>query len=209
MSDQHVDEAIELIRGELGNLDDFSRADLQTKLLGLENSKLFQKLSFKDKISVRYTLAIKPAFLGSFKTTWGLFQWASISAFAVVMIAWAGLTIFAPSPEPRASVTRATQPTQSVTRVARPTQPRSEVKEMTPANRYCNRVTGVSKGFSEDAARRLRVSASSVTLLSSVANSSPVGGCWVRLDTPKGPQNCRATRVYSDGKDFWLGGVCM
>lgn len=82
----------------------------------------------------------------------------------------------------------------------------AEVKEMKPTEQYCSKATGLSKGFAEMVARRMRVSVSSVELLS--ASSAGNLGCLIKVDTAKGPQSCLGGTVYSDGQDFWIGGYC-
>lgn len=80
------------------------------------------------------------------------------------------------------------------------------VMEMKPTEIYCNKATGLSKGFSEMVGWRMRVSVASVSLLS--ATPAGTSGCFIKVDTSKGPQSCTGGIVYSDGKAYWIGGDC-
>ena len=91
--------------------------------------------------------------------------------------------------------------------VTKTSQSNTAVTEMHPTERYCSKATGLSKGFVEMAATRMRVSVSSVSFLS--ASSAGSNGCNIRIDTPRGPQSCMGGTVYSDGRDFWIGGICF
>ena len=82
----------------------------------------------------------------------------------------------------------------------------SGVMEMKPTENYCHKATGLSKGFSEMVGERMRVSVASVSLLS--ATSAGTSGCFIKVDTSKGPQTCMGGTVYSDGKAYWIGGYC-
>jgi len=82
----------------------------------------------------------------------------------------------------------------------------SGVMEMKPTENYCKKATGLSKGFSEMVGERMRVSVASVSLLS--ATSAGTSGCFIKVDTSKGPQSCMGGTVYSDGKAYWIGGYC-
>ena len=82
-----------------------------------------------------------------------------------------------------------------------------EPKEMEPASKYCEKVTGVSKGFAEDVARKKKVSVGSVSVLRAVSVGAM--GCSVTFDTAAGPLECTTPFVYSDGKKFWVGGLCF
>ena len=82
------------------------------------------------------------------------------------------------------------------------------VKQVEPAGPHCGKATGLSKGLAEDIAERKKVSTSSLSLLSS--SPDPSSGCIIKVDTPRGPVQCRLVNLYSDGKDFWVGGaVCI
>ena len=83
----------------------------------------------------------------------------------------------------------------------------SEVKEVRPAQNYCAKATRVSKSTAEDLASRKGISIRSLEFMKATpANPS---GCWVTFDTPKGPQDCKVITVYSDGRDYWVGGMCV
>ena len=80
---------------------------------------------------------------------------------------------------------------------------RAEVIDLTPSERNCSMLTGVSRGLSETIARDLEVSVFTIKLLRSgfVKNN----GCYVTVDTPKGPKNFICSGVYSDGINTWVG----
>ena len=83
-------------------------------------------------------------------------------------------------------------------------QPR-EVKSPGP---LCSKATGLSKGFAEYVASKMRVSMSSVSLIR--ASQDTYGGCSITVDTAKGPQSCVGATLYTDGKgDYWIGGSCF
>jgi hypothetical protein len=96
-------------------------------------------------------------------------------------------------------------PAPSVTSV--PPTRSSEIKEMKPPTQYCSKATDISKGFGQYVGSRMKVSVSSVRLISSYADS--YGGCAITVDTAKGPQSCVGASVYSDGVDYWIGGSCF
>jgi hypothetical protein len=87
------------------------------------------------------------------------------------------------------------------------TQTQAEVKKIEPARPHCSKATGISKGLAESIAERKRISVSSLSLLSS--SPDPSSGCIIKVDTPKGPVQCMLADLYSDGKDFWVGGICI
>jgi hypothetical protein len=80
------------------------------------------------------------------------------------------------------------------------------VKRMEPPEKFCSKATDISKRFSEFVASKMKVSISSVTFVRTTYISTM--GCEVTVDTAKGPQSCVGVDVYSDGKDFWVGGTC-
>jgi hypothetical protein len=79
-------------------------------------------------------------------------------------------------------------------------------REMTPTEDYCSRATSLSQGFAEMVAKRLQVSVDSVRLIR--AEPMRVSGCVITMDTPVGPQSCQGGTVYSDGREYWIGGYC-
>lgn len=79
-------------------------------------------------------------------------------------------------------------------------------EEMRPTQEYCDMATGLSQRFVEMVGERMKVSAFSIRLLSASAAGNV--GCLIRVDTPKGPYSCRGGKIFSDGKDFWIGGDC-
>jgi hypothetical protein len=83
----------------------------------------------------------------------------------------------------------------------------AEVKEVKPPGPYCSKASGISKGFGEYVASKMRVSMSSVRLIR--ASQDSYGGCAVTVDTAKGPQSCVGATLYTDGKDYWIGGSCF
>jgi len=83
-----------------------------------------------------------------------------------------------------------------------------KVEEVNPTEGMCGKVTGIAQGTTEFIAKRKQVSVSSVRFM----RSSWVGGhikCTAIVDTPQGPIECHTIYLYSDGKDFWLGGACI
>lgn len=82
----------------------------------------------------------------------------------------------------------------------------SSPQEMTPTKDYCSRATGLSQGFAEMVAKRLKVSVDSVRLIR--AEPQRVSGCIITVDTPVGPQSCQGGTVYYDGTEYWIGGYC-
>ena len=83
----------------------------------------------------------------------------------------------------------------------------NQAKEMKPTSKYCSKVTGLSQGFEEEIATKLRVSVSSVRFMR--AYPDRLGGCDVTVDTPKGPITCSGLTVFTNGKDFWISGGCI
>jgi hypothetical protein len=84
----------------------------------------------------------------------------------------------------------------------------AEVREMKPSGPHCSNATGLSKGFAEYVATKMRVSMSSVRLIR--ATQDAYGSCAITVDTAKGPQSCAGATVYSDGKGvYWIGGSCF
>lgn len=83
----------------------------------------------------------------------------------------------------------------------------AEVREVKPPGPYCSKATGLSKGFAEYVATKMRVSMSTVRLIR--ASQDTYGGCSITVDTAKGPQSCVGATLYSDGKDYWIGGSCF
>jgi hypothetical protein len=83
-----------------------------------------------------------------------------------------------------------------------------KVEEMKQTEALCGKVTGIAQGTAEYIAKRKEVSVFSVRLI----RTSWVGGwigCSAKIDTAQGPIDCFATYLYSDGKEFWLGGICQ
>lgn len=83
----------------------------------------------------------------------------------------------------------------------------AEVREVKPPGPYCSKASGLSKGFAEYVASKMRVSMSSVSLIR--ASQDTYGGCAITVDTAKGPQSCVGAILYTDGKDYWIGGSCF
>jgi hypothetical protein len=84
----------------------------------------------------------------------------------------------------------------------------AEVKEVKPTNGLCSKATGISRGFGEYVGSKMKVSVSSVSLIR--ASDDPTfGGCQITVDTAKGPQSCGGATLYTDGKDYWVGGICF
>ena len=83
----------------------------------------------------------------------------------------------------------------------------AEVKQLDPSGPYCSKATGLSQGFAEFVAGKLKVSLNSVRLIR--ASQDSYGSCAITVDTFKGPQNCVGATVYTDGKDYWIGGSCF
>jgi hypothetical protein len=83
----------------------------------------------------------------------------------------------------------------------------AEIKEVKPAGPHCSKATGLSKGLAESIAERKKVSVGSLSLLRS--SPDPSIGCIIKVDTPRGPVECMLVELYSDGKDFWVGGFCI
>jgi hypothetical protein len=84
----------------------------------------------------------------------------------------------------------------------------SETKTVNNPGALCSKATGLSKGFAEYAASKMRVSMSSVRLIR--ASQDSYGSCSVTVDTAKGPQSCVGATLYTDGKgDYWIGGSCF
>jgi hypothetical protein len=83
----------------------------------------------------------------------------------------------------------------------------SSVRALNPSGPFCSKATGLSKGFAEFVGGKMTVSVSSVSLLS--ASQDSYGSCAITVDTAKGPQRCVGATVYTNGKDFWIGGSCF
>jgi hypothetical protein len=83
----------------------------------------------------------------------------------------------------------------------------ADVKEVKPPGPYCSKASGLSKGFAEYVASKMKVSMSSVSLIR--ASQDTYGGCSITVDTAKGPQSCVGATLYTDGKDYWIGGSCF
>ena len=84
----------------------------------------------------------------------------------------------------------------------------SEVKEVNPTTGLCKKATGFSKGLSEYIATRKKISTRSIYLLDAFSTRDQKG-CYIKIDTPKGPDSCSYTTLYTDGKgSYWVGGVC-
>lgn len=83
----------------------------------------------------------------------------------------------------------------------------AEVREVKPPGPYCSKASGISKGFGEYVASKMKVSMSSVSLIR--ASQDSYGGCAITVDTAKGPQSCVGATLYTDGKDYWIGGSCF
>ena len=83
-----------------------------------------------------------------------------------------------------------------------------EVKEVKPTNGLCSKATGISKGFGEYVGSRMKVSVSSVNLIRA-SDDTLYGGCSITIDTAKGPQSCGGATLYTNGKDYWIGGICF
>jgi len=82
----------------------------------------------------------------------------------------------------------------------------AQVQEMKPTEKFCSKATALSQGLAEYIAGRMKVSVSSVRLIRAEGLNN--GHCNITVDTAKGPQSCWAGSVYSNGKDFWVGGIC-
>jgi len=85
----------------------------------------------------------------------------------------------------------------------------SDVKKVSPTTKeQCAKVDGFSKGLSDFIAQRLRVSKQSIYIYESFPSRNN-RGCYIKIDTPKGPDSCSDTDLYTDGSgSYWVGGVC-
>jgi len=82
----------------------------------------------------------------------------------------------------------------------------SSPQEVKPTSHYCQRVKSLSQRLSEDLARTLKVSISSLQVIRSEPGG--IGGeCEVTIDSSRGPVRCDASWVYSDGQSFWAHGL--
>lgn len=80
------------------------------------------------------------------------------------------------------------------------------IREVKAINGQCLNANGLSKGFAEYVATRMRVSIASVSLIR--ASDDGLGGCSITIDTARGPQSCMGATLYTDGKNYWVGGIC-
>ena len=78
-----------------------------------------------------------------------------------------------------------------------------QAREIKPTNGLCSKASSISKGLAEYVASKKQISISSVKLIRSFDYQF---GCSIYLDTPKGPINCDNAQLYTDGKDYWVGG---
>lgn len=195
MNKEWREELIEQIITEIGGDMALSEARLYDRLVTLEKSSTFRELPFPQKASIRLELVTAPAFKDFFRATWGRVQWAIFVIFILP-----GIWVIASEYFSGASSSQP-QPMRSA-------QAASEVREMTPVGDYCHKVTDISKGFAEDVARTMKVSVSSVRFIRSEGSANLGSTCYIKIDTPKGPQACGAKIIYSDGKDYWVGGMC-
>ncbi|MBT8594397.1 hypothetical protein G6672_02755 [Polynucleobacter paneuropaeus] len=84
----------------------------------------------------------------------------------------------------------------------------AETKEVKTPGQLCAKASGLSKGFAEYVASKMRVAMSSVSLIR--ASQDSYGSCSITVDTAKGPQSCVGATLYTDGKgDYWIGGSCF
>ena len=84
----------------------------------------------------------------------------------------------------------------------------SEVKEVKPTTGLCKKATGFSKGLSASIATRKKISTRTIYLLGA-SSTRDQKGCFISIDTPKGPDYCSYTKLYTDGKgSYWVGGFC-
>ena len=84
----------------------------------------------------------------------------------------------------------------------------AETKEVKNPGALCSKATGLSKGFAEYVASKMRVAVRSVSLIR--ASQDSYGSCSITVDTAKGPQSCIGASLYTDGKrDYWIGGGCF
>jgi hypothetical protein len=81
---------------------------------------------------------------------------------------------------------------------------------VTPAGDLCYKASGLSVGFAEFVAGRMRVSYQSVSLIRADPDIlGTASACSVTVDTAKGPQSCTGADLYTNGKgDYWIGGMC-
>ena len=83
----------------------------------------------------------------------------------------------------------------------------AQPREVKSPGQLCAKATGLSKGFAEYVASKMKVSMSSVRLIRASQDNS--GGCSITVDTAKGPQSCIGATLYTDGKgDYWIGDTC-
>lgn len=82
-----------------------------------------------------------------------------------------------------------------------------DIKKVDPSGPYCTKATGLSQSFVEFVAEKIKVSVNSVRLIR--ASQDTYGSCAITVDTFKGPQRCVGASIYTDGKDFWIGGSCF
>lgn len=82
----------------------------------------------------------------------------------------------------------------------------TEVLDFDEVQKLCFKASGISKGFGESVAEKLRVPISSVNFL---RMGNKMGMCSVTLDTPKGPQTCNVMSLATNGKEYWVTGGCL
>lgn len=84
----------------------------------------------------------------------------------------------------------------------------SQVTEVKSTAGLCKKATGFSKGLSEYIATRKKISTRSIYLLDAFPTRNNKA-CYIKFDTPKGPDSCSYTTLYTDGEgNYWVGGVC-
>ena len=87
-------------------------------------------------------------------------------------------------------------------------QSNQNIKRIDKPGNNCSRATGISSGLAEDVGKLLNVSISSVNIIR--ASGGKDGDyCWAELDTPKGPKSCGLLSLHTDGKKYWVGGMCL
>jgi hypothetical protein len=71
----------------------------------------------------------------------------------------------------------------------------------------CEKATGISTSLGVSIAENYKISAASVNFISTYLDKK-YSMCYLKVDTSIGPKSCLVSHVFTDGKDFWVGGSC-
>jgi hypothetical protein len=71
----------------------------------------------------------------------------------------------------------------------------------------CEKATGMSESLGVSVAEWYKVPYSSIKFISTSLDKK-YSMCYLKFDTSIGPKRCLVSRVFTDGKDFWVGGGC-